>query len=131
LKTFLNERVLFGQLSGFKQFNEFEAIIEGTFYAGSRKALRDFYQHQFAVHDERLAKGIHIGNDQHVMNLLAFRYFNSTVVRLQAFNLGCQFNYDVWFFYQLFFSPNPDHHCTQDRLTFVINSTDIELKKVK
>ena len=97
----LNDRILFGQINGFGQFAETQDIIEGTFFAGSAKALQSFYTNFFALHDQRLARGLFIGKEQDTMNLVSFVFFNQTVVRLQTWGLSCSFNYDQWFFYQV------------------------------
>jgi hypothetical protein len=120
LLNHLDNRILFGQVNKFKFFDEMTDIIEGTFFAGSRRALEQFYANFFNIYDERSQKGLFVGKDQTTMNLLAFKYFSHTVVRLAAWNLNCSIKHDSWRFYQYYFSDNSTLHCTRDRLSLLI-----------
>jgi hypothetical protein len=120
LVQFLDDRVLFGQVNKYKYFDERNDIIEGTFFAGSAKALKEFYNNFFSIHDQRLKEGLFVGKDQTIMNLLAFKYYPHTVIRLATWELNCTFEYDPWRFFQYFFSANTSLHCTDDRLSLLI-----------
>jgi hypothetical protein len=75
LAPWLNNRILFGQIGTFDLFSEHKNIIEGTFFAGSQKAIFDFYERHFEIHDSRMKRGFFVGKDQTIMNLLAFKYY--------------------------------------------------------
>ena len=116
----LDNRVLFGQIDKFKYFDENLNIIEGTFFAGTAKAVRDFYHNFFYIHEERFQKGLFIGKDQTIMNLLAFQYFPQTVVRLSAWNLNCPFRNNPWWYFQQYFSHNSSLYCVDDRIKVLV-----------
>jgi hypothetical protein len=117
IQKVLGDRVLFGQVANFKVFNEWRDVIEGGFFAGSSQALSDFYRNFFFIHDERFEQGLFVGKDQTIMNLLAFKYFNRTVVRLNAWSCGA----NPWFFYQFYFhQASSNMPCLKDRLGFLI-----------
>ena len=102
----LNDRILFGQIYTFDKFKSSKVLensdfIQGGFFAGTAKALQDFYTNYFSIHDERLSKGLFIGKEQILMNLVSFVFFNQSVVRLHTRGLPCSFNYDPWFFFQV------------------------------
>jgi hypothetical protein len=111
LAPYLNDRILFGQIDACLKFNELKDIIEGTFFAGSQNAVSDFYEHHFEIHDSRMRRGLFVGKDQTMMNLLALRYFDQSVVRLKAFGLKCNLTYNPWNFYQYYLSRDPVHKC--------------------
>jgi hypothetical protein len=63
----LKDRILFGQINEIEEQkinhdNINYDIIEGTFFAGSKKAIEKFYSNFYKIHDKRLKDGIFIGN---------------------------------------------------------------------
>jgi hypothetical protein len=108
----LNDRVLLGQVGR----TGAPDVIEGTFFAGSSKAVGDFYANFWRMHDKRYEAGMFVGKDQTIMNVVAFESAVDRCVRLQTFDIGCSFGYDVWFYYQKYFSKDKNQHCAEDRL---------------
>ncbi len=103
LSSYLNNRVLFGQAEHVERFEETGCYIQGTFFAGNQKAVSDFYNNHFAIHDFRIKQGLFIGKDQIMMNLIAFRYYNSSIVVLNVNDIKCPFRFDKWFFISCIF----------------------------
>jgi hypothetical protein len=97
----LNNRILLGQINIRESFSEINAVIQGTFFGGSAQAVKQFYSNFFYVHDELFKRGKFVGKEQNIMDHVAFRNFNDTVIRLQTWNLSCTFEYEGWFFYQV------------------------------
>jgi hypothetical protein len=51
--------------------------IEGTFYAGSKKALKYYAKLLYEIHDDRLFnQKLFIGKDQTMMNHIAYKTFH-------------------------------------------------------
>lgn len=117
LKPKLRDKILLGQIEQIKTLIENQDTIGGGFFAGTSKAIRNFYFNFYTIHDKRLEEGLFIGKDQTTMSLLTFRYFNRTVKRLKAFDFKCG---DKWFFYVPFLSRTPRDHCIEDRLSLIL-----------
>ena len=64
----LQDRILFGQIYPSIR-DPFHDYIEGTFFAGSPKALEHFYHGFYDIHDEFLATGKFVGKDKTLMNV--------------------------------------------------------------
>jgi hypothetical protein len=124
----LNDRILFGQVNEVKEKNinydhVNSDIIEGTFFAGSKKAIEKFYFNFYKIHDKRLKDGIFIGKDQITMNIYAFLDDKKNdVVRLRTWDLNCTYkNGNKWFFYQYYFALNEFYNCLDDKIFLLIN----------
>jgi hypothetical protein len=105
----LEDRILFGQMNNSFDTNDYisySSIIQGTFFAGSSKAMDIFFYKFWRIHDELFKKNQFIGKDQTIMKMIAFETSDQSVVRLKNWEPKCNTRYDPWFFYQLYFSKN-------------------------
>jgi hypothetical protein len=119
LIRFQQNRILFGQISDNLNDLERNDIIEGTFFSGNKVAVDQFYKNYYAIHDRRLKEGLFVGKDQILMNLLAFCEFNETVVKLRTWDIKCNLNIHIWFFYQYFFAQKKDFKCLNNRFSLL------------
>lgn len=123
LTSKLEDRILFGEVGPASYFatNKRANIIQGTFFGGSLKEVKFISEQFFQVHDEWLDKeGMFVGQDQRLMNELAFARTKSAVVRLRTLNLKCQATYNPWFFYQYFFANSSDYICNEDKFSLLM-----------
>ena len=81
-------------------------LIEGTFFAGSIKAIEHFATQFYFIHDTRFDKGLFIGKDQILYNIFVS---NKATVRLNAFKNDCVF--DKWFFFQIWLAKDSQYKC--------------------
>jgi hypothetical protein len=123
----LNDKMLFGQLGhesnalSNANFPDFD-LIEGTFFMGSKKALHDFKEGFWSIHDTRYDKGEFVGKDQVLMNLYAYKMTKS--IKLDIWRRQCSANFNEWFFYQNYFASNKNYPCTSTRESLLsINRT--------
>jgi hypothetical protein len=98
----LNDRIMFGDINEYGSLKDVRSLIEGTFFFGSSRAVRDFYNHFWEIHDKRFKQGLFVGKDQDLMERIAFQSYNTSVVRLQTWN----FPTNSWFYYQVGFFLN-------------------------
>ena len=82
-------------------------LIEGTFFAGSMKAIEDFATQFYFIHDIRFDKGLFIGKDQTLYNIFVTQ---KATVRLNAFKNDCAFN--EWFFFQIWLAKDSQYKCS-------------------
>ena len=119
----IKDKILFGQISKWNsdKSSSFPVInlIEGGFYLGTKEAINNFETNFWEIHDERFDKGLFIGKDQIIMNIISSTKSNETV-RLQTWNLNCKNTIDFWFFYQYFLSSNQFYECIQPREQLLI-----------
>lgn len=118
----LNDRALYGHIneqSANEMVNIFHDNIEGTFFAGSKKALEKLFDAYYRVHDDFYENGIFVGKDQTIMNYLAFYFSKQLIVKLQTTRLNCSDWYDKWFFYQYYFAHRDEYICSEDRLSIL------------
>jgi hypothetical protein len=128
LHTRLDSSILYGQVNEIEEnrarFSISKDLIEGTFFAGSDKAIRKLAQDYYKVHDDFLDRKKFVGKDQTLMNYLTF--FRSTgVVRLKMYGLKCPKYVNKWFFYQYYFAqPDEFSVCGEiDRFSLLMNSS--------
>jgi hypothetical protein len=133
LEKKLNNRVLLGQIEStfnLSVYSSHSSFIQGTFFAGSQSAVLRYATQFYDLHDKLIDKGKFIGKDQTQMRVMAMEMYTQSIARLRAWQDNktlkyCPtYDYDSWFFYQLFFSPGTEHlRCNQtDRLNaFLIN----------
>lgn len=93
VSNIIKDKILFGQISKTNSdksssFPEIE-LIEGGFYLGTKKAINKFETNFWQIHDERFDKGLFIGKDQTMMNIISSIKSNE-IVRLQTWNLNCK-----------------------------------------
>jgi hypothetical protein len=115
LSQALNDRIIFGDIKGYGSLEDVRAIMQGTFFLGSGKAVRDFYDHFWEIHDSRFNQDLFAGKDQDLMERIAFQSFNTSVVRLQTWNLPV----NSWFYYQV----NVFYFKIQNRIIVVLKLT--------
>jgi hypothetical protein len=89
----LNDRILLGQMN--------YGTIQGTFFGGSDRAVLNFYENFFVIHDMWLTQGKFVGKDQTLMEVVAFDRFANTTLRLLTWDLNCNFNNHDWFWFQV------------------------------
>lgn len=119
----LDNRFLYGQVGWPQKFkrNKNANIIQGTFFAGSSKAVENIYDQYFRLHDEWLDKGLFIGKEQNLMNEVALSRATSLVARLKTHNLDCNNKtYSIWFFYQFYFAHSNYFICNGEKLNYLI-----------
>jgi hypothetical protein len=119
LIRFQQNRILFGQISDNLKETERNSIIEGGFFSGNKVAVDTLYKNYYTIHDKRLKEGLFVGNDQILMNILAFKEFNETVVKLRTWDIKCKMSYDQWFFYQYFFAQKQDFKCLNNKFSLL------------
>ena len=105
----IGDKFLSGEIETFKTPTDLS--IEGTFFAGSRNAIKEYASEYYRVHDERLDNLQFVGKDQTNMNIVTFVTKKELVVRLITKNLNCSKNYDKWFFYQYYFASDQEYIC--------------------
>lgn len=127
LKPRLQDRPLYGQIAKMDSFNEYNDVIEGTFFGGSAKALKTLYDDYFEVHDTKILRGEFIGKEQNLMNIVAFKHHPQNIVRLRAWHLNCTNGYNNWFYYQRYFSVNSSYYCTQHRERLLLNAGEMDV----
>jgi hypothetical protein len=131
LVAYLDNRMLFGQVKEVEKgvFNPKRDIIEGTFFAGSSKALRIYAKAFYDLHDKWLDQGMFVGKDQSMINELVFRepQMRNQSVRITAWQLPMctQFDqnqkFDEWFVYQRFFAKQLFYNCDyEERLAYLV-----------
>jgi hypothetical protein len=131
LVAYLDDRMLFGQVKEVEKgvFNPKRDIIEGTFFAGSSKALRIYAKAFYDLHDKWLDQGMFVGKDQSMINELVFRepQMKNQSVRLTAWRLPMctQFDqnqkFDEWFVYQRFLAKQIFYNCDyEERLAYLV-----------
>lgn len=113
------DRVLFAQISDDLSDFEVNDIIQGGIIAGNKKSIDSLFKNYYSIHDERVRKDRFVGKDQILMNYLAFRYFNSTTIKLRTWKLTCSKSYDRWFFYQYFFAKQHNYFCRNNRFSIL------------
>ena len=121
LKKQLNDCILLGQMTPNYQQNQYDSyssVIQGTFFAGSAKAVTMFFTEFWRVHDELFKQNKFVGKDQTLMKILTFETNRSCEVRLKNWQAKCTESYDPWFFYQIYFSKN--YQCTNERFSLLI-----------
>ena len=121
----IKDKILFGQISnsGLETSTKFPVcdIIEGTFFMGNAKAIRNFEKEFWRLHDLRIEQGLFVGKDQTIMNLIAFNSSMAySTARLRTWKLGCVQPVNVWFFYQYFFAKDSYYECERPRENFLI-----------
>ena len=124
----LKNKILFGQItnSNLERSNSFPfvKIIEGGFFMGSNKALDNFENDFWNLHDKRIEKGLFIGKDQIIMNLISFDSNitkKSEIVKLKTWNLECKNRVDEWFFYQYYFANDQYYLCLHPKEKLLIS----------
>jgi len=95
-------------------------IIEGGFFMGNAKAIKNFAINFWDLHDERLKKGFFIGKDETLMNILIFERKPHHFVRLRSQNECIHKYVDVWFYYQYFLASDYFFDCLTKRNELLI-----------
>jgi hypothetical protein len=128
LSNRLKNKVLFGQIQEFTHDpNDFKNsfisldLIEGGFFAGNKKAIKNFKTSFYNLHDELLEQGIFIGKDQKIMNLYTFKNNKNEVVRMRTWNVSCSKSYDQWFLYQRFLASDTFYQCYDNKFSLLID----------
>jgi len=121
LKAKLNDCVIFGQMAQNydpTRYESYSSVIQGTFFAGSARAMQMFYNEFWRVHDKLLRENKFVGKDQTLMKILSFENIQFCNVRLKNWEAECKESYDPWFFYQIYFSEN--YECSNNRFSLLI-----------
>ena len=107
----IGDKFLSGEVGGFSSI--FRDSIEGTFFAGSQKAIIEYSNEYYRVHDERLNNSEFVGKDQTNMNKVSYITRKDLVARLKTYGLRCWKGFDRWFFYQYFFASDDQYVCEE------------------
>lgn len=81
-----------------RNFNPLRDIFAGIF-GGTRESLTWFHDEFYKLHNERIDKGIFVGKDQTMINILAMRHPN----RFSAILCYTASKSDPWFYFQAFY----------------------------
>lgn len=117
----LNDRMLYGQV-GFKnriKLNTSANLIQGTFFAGSQKAIKLASGTFYELHDKWLEHGKFVGKDQSILNEMVFIRAEDSVARLRTIRLNCSKIYNAWFFYQLYFAKSNVYFCSEAKFSLI------------
>ena len=119
----LNDRILFGQINEpyRKLIYIYTDHMEGTFFAGSTWAIRDFAQEFYRIHDEWLDKGKFVGKDQSLINSLTYVQTPHLIVKLNSRPANCTKWFDEWFFYQYYFAHDNQFICNVKKLSLILD----------
>ena len=120
----LYDRILFGQVKEPDQIlrvSIYEDLMEATFFAGSTRAIRDYTQEFYRIHDEWLDKGLFIGKDQNMLNSLTYIETPHLIARLNARPANCTKSFDEWFFYQFYFAHEDQFICDVKKLSLLLD----------
>lgn len=122
INSILFDRILFSQIDKTVRniYSPSSDIIEGGFFAGSKKAIQTFYNLFYDLHDKLWDKGWFIGKDQRMMNILTFDKAKKLIVRIRTWGFKCTKNYDPWFFFIYYFANKQDYNCNQERIQLLI-----------
>ncbi len=87
LKFKLKDRILFGSINPYNEisYSPNKDCIEGTIFAGSKIALKNLYDRFYQIHDERLNKGLFIGKEQIIYNIIAFEKNKNLTIKLKTY----------------------------------------------
>lgn len=125
----LNNHILFGQTDETCQgYHKCSSLIQGTFFAGSAQAMLNFERDFWRLHDQLLEQNQFVGKDQNLMRSIAFKTDHghvSQVARLRNWKnlwirLLCDYDYDPWFFYQVYFSQGSSQFKCSIKLRFYL-----------
>ena len=121
----LKNKILFAQITNSENIQLSESfpsvdLIEGGFFMGSQKAVNEFEENFWAVHDVRFDQGLFVGKDQHIMNWLAFKEKPTQIARLKTWLHQCEHSVDVWFFYQNFLASDHIYKCWKPRQNLIV-----------
>jgi hypothetical protein len=129
ISNLIQDKILFGQVSDLNiqnsRINDINlvAIIEGTFFMGSRIAISNFETHFWQIHDKLFDQGLFIGKDQTIMNIFAFKSNKSHLIaRLKASNTNCIKQVNIWFFYQYYLASNKYYACNDRKENLIVNN---------
>lgn len=125
----IKDRALMGLINGLSyKPGTINDYIEGGFFGGSKTAIENLFNNFYDIHDERFEKGLFVGKDQTIMNILAFERHKSSVSLLDAYkysnNCKCfggsifNCNYDKWFFFIPYFHSKVS--CEYDKIKMIL-----------
>jgi hypothetical protein len=123
VSNFLQDKMLFGQLINETNilngptFPDLD-LIEGTFFMGSKNALKSFKEDFWKLHDKLFDEGKFVGKDQTLMNLYAFN-ISSKSVKLKIWKRSCSTTYNPWFFYQCYFANKTFYSCSNPKMSLL------------
>ena len=120
----LYDRILFGQVMDppdLKRVSIYKDLMEATFFAGSIRAIRDYTQEFYRIHDEWLDKGLFIGKDQNMLNSLTYIETPHLIARLNTRPDNCTKWFDQWFFYQYYFAHEDQFICNVKKLSLLLD----------
>lgn len=120
LNTLLRDRILYGQINFIPSHRNLvitDEYIQGTFFAGSKKALQLLVKNYFDVHDEFFKSGKFVGNEEIIMNYLTFYATKDFIVRLKT--IQCSSEKNKRYFYQYYFANTYPFVCDEDRYSIL------------
>jgi len=121
LSHLIMDKILFGQISNSENNSNFPFVdcIQGTFFMGTKVGIYNFEKYFWQIHDQLFDKGLFIGKDQTIMNILAFKSNKSHLIaKLIASRTNCIKQVDIWFFYQYYLASNKYYTCNNQQLIY-------------
>lgn len=114
-----NNRILFGQVSNKISNLIQDNLIQGGIISGNQIAITNFYNNYYSIHDTRLTQGLFAAREEVLMNLIAFKNYNDTVIKLRTWGLKCNKTYKPWLFYQYFFANANFYFCFDNKISLL------------
>ena len=114
LTNILDDKILLGQIDNetimLKQANFPDVdLIQGGFFLGSQKAMHNFHEDFWKIHDLNFDRGLFCGKEQVTMNFYAYNMSNN--VKLDIIRRNCTKNINRNFFYQNYFASEKYYPC--------------------
>lgn len=122
LASKLNNNILYGQITKVEdnnQTNPISDIIQATFIAGNKVAVKHASKEFYEIHDDLFDKGIFVGKDQNLMNYMTYVKKLKFIKKLRTWSVNCSIGYDQWFFYQYFFANLENYPCSNDKFSLI------------
>ncbi|RNA07902.1 hypothetical protein BpHYR1_042651 [Brachionus plicatilis] len=113
----IGDKVLFSQVNEYSMANA--DLIEGGFFAGTHSAIQNLTLEFYRLHDEWMDGKKFIGKDQTLMNELTFKLIPRRIIRLKAWELKCEKNYNKWFIYQIYLASSEYFKCENDKFFYL------------
>jgi hypothetical protein len=119
IRAVLKDRILLSQISNPINFNAGAHFIQGGFFAGSKVAAKNWAENFYAVHDERFDRGLFVGQEEPLFNIVAFERAKNSIVILRSYENQC---IHVWWFFQIYFAQDEiyENSCPVERLSLLL-----------
>lgn len=113
-------RILIGQVGDNLSDLVRKSIIQGAVFSGTKQAIDTFYNNYYTIHDKRIKDGLFAAREEVIMNFIAYKEYNNTVLKFQTSKFNkCKNVRRQWFFFQHFYANNNYFNCSLTRLSFL------------